>query len=709
MASPKKHLLIRRVAWACAICCAGGTAFAQTRLDSVTVTGRASPPVSVSGWGDLSLERLPLQASVFSAERLQERGAQRLADLTGFDPAVADAYNAEGYWDQFTVRGFVLDNRFNFRRDGLPINAETSIPLDNKAQIEILKGLSGMQAGTSAPGGLVNLVVKRPTDEPLRRASLAWREHGSTTAAVDLSERFGTAREFGLRLNAAAAHLDPLVRDSEGHRRLFALAGDWRFGNGARLEAEIETSHRSQPSQAGFSLLGDTVPEPADPRLNLNNQPWSQPVVLDADTASLRWRQPLAPGWIFTAHGATQRLRSDDRIAFPFGCTASDGTYYADRYCPDGSFDLYDFRSENERRRSDALDLSVQGAADAGGLRHMLTAGVLLHRVRNRFQRQAFNFAGTGTVDGRSVTDPAPDLTDENTQRDERSTEWYARDAIAFAERWTAWLGLRHSQLHRQSVRTDGSRQTDYRQSFTTPFAALSWAFAPDQLAYASWGRGVQSSVAPNRDFYTNPGEAFTLTSRQAEVGLKGSSAAFEWSLAAFQIEQPLFADVPADEEMLTFRPDGTQRHRGLEAQGAWRGGPWTLRAGGQWLHARRDGSSTAALNGKEPTNVPARTLTLQAEHHLAALPGLTVEAAAVVESGRFVVPDNSVSIPGYASLDMAAHYATRIAAHAVTWHLGIDNLADKRAWRESPYQFGHAYLYPLRPRTAWLTVLVGL
>ena len=57
-----------------------------------------------------------------------------------------------------TVRGFELDNRFNYRRDGLPINAETSIPLDNKAQVEVLKGTSGIQAGTSA----VELHVLRP-------------------------------------------------------------------------------------------------------------------------------------------------------------------------------------------------------------------------------------------------------------------------------------------------------------------------------------------------------------------------------------------------------------------------------------------------------------------------------------------------------------------------------------------------------------------
>lgn len=92
---------------------------------------------------------------------------------------MSDAYNTEGYWDNLTVRGFVIDNRFNYRRDGLPINAETSIPLDNKAQIEVLKGTSGLQAGTSAPGGLVNYVVKRPLAEPLR----APRSSGERPAA----------------------------------------------------------------------------------------------------------------------------------------------------------------------------------------------------------------------------------------------------------------------------------------------------------------------------------------------------------------------------------------------------------------------------------------------------------------------------------------------------------------------------------------------
>jgi len=689
----------------------------ETQLAPVLVLGRATPVATAAGWGDLPLSLAPLQASVFGAEQLKDRGVQRLSDITSFDAGVSDAYNTEGYWDYLTVRGFVIDNRFNYRRDGLPINAETSIPLDNKAQIEVLKGTSGLQAGTSAPGGLVNYVVKRPLADPLRRASLEWREAGSVTASVDLSQRFGAADAFGVRVNAAAAHLDPKVNDTKGHRSLLAVAGDWRVSADTLIEAEFETSRRSQPSVPGFSLLGDNVPAPVDPRINLNNQAWALPVVLDGDTASLRWRQKLADGWQFTAHAATQRLRSDDRIAFPFGCfdpePAPDGTYYADRYCPNGNFDLYDFRSENERRRTDALDLSLQGKLRTSAIEHALSASVLQSRVRNRFGSQTFAFSGTGNVDG-SVRDlPAnPTPNDENTNRDEHSTELSLRDAITLDERSTLWLGLRHTRLHRQSVRTDGSSPTDYPQSFTTPLVAASYAFAPQQLVYASWSRGIESEVVPNRSRYVNAGQPLpALKSRQAELGLKGSSDLTEWSAALFDIRRPLFGDIGScdvDDSCIR-QANGEQHHRGIEANLATRLDAFTLRFGAQWLRARVQGVTDAAVDGKEPTNVPARTLKLQADYRVAALPGLSLQGGVIAESRRMVLPDNSAQIPGYARADLGARYEQRVGTSNVVWRAGVENLADRRTWRESPYQFGHAYLFPLAARTLRLSVQADL
>jgi iron complex outermembrane receptor protein len=509
-----------------------------------------------------------------------------------------------------------------------------------------------------------------------------------------------------------------MVRDAKGHRSLLAVAGDWRVGADTLIEAEFETSRRSQPSVPGFSLLGDKVPAPVDPRINLNNQAWSLPVVLDGDTASLRWRQKISDGWQFTAHAATQRLRSDDRIAFPFGLDCNEtssftGVFYCDRYGPDGRVDIYDFRSENERRRTDALDLSLQGKLRTGTIEHALAAGVLQSRVKNRFQDQTFAFSGIGNVDG-SIRDlPAnPGPNDANTNRDERSTELSLRDAITFDERSTLWLGLRHTRLHRESVRTDAARPTNYAQSFSTPFIAASYAFAPQQFVYASWSRGIESEVAPNRSRYVNAGQALpALKSRQAELGVKGSSDLAEWSAALFDIHRPLFADLgTCDVDNSCVRQaDGEQHHRGIEASVATRLDAWTVRAGAQWLRARVQGVSNPAVDGKEPTNVPARTLKLQADYRVAALPGLSLQGGLIAESRRMVLPDNSAQIPGYARTDLGARYEQRVGTSNVVWRAGVENLADRRAWRESPYQFGHAYLFPLAARTWRLSVQADL
>jgi iron complex outermembrane receptor protein len=182
------------------------------------------------------------------------------------DASLGDAYNTTGYWDSLSIRGFVLDNRSNFRRDGRPISAETSIPLGNRARVEILKGLSGQQAGVSASGGLVNFVVKRP-DANLRSASLSWRQGGSLGAGVDISQRFGEADAYGVRLNAAYEDLEPRMRTAQGHRHLLAAAGDWRLT--PRRHAGSRTGNqppraaqRTGPQPAGQCGAGARRPQP---------------------------------------------------------------------------------------------------------------------------------------------------------------------------------------------------------------------------------------------------------------------------------------------------------------------------------------------------------------------------------------------------------------------------------------------------------------
>ena len=708
-------------------CCPPLAAQPATTTDTVVITGRSSVTAGVAGFGDTPLARAPLQASVYGQSLLADQGIAQISGLTRLDASVSDAYNAEGYWSNLSVRGYTLDNRFNYRRDGLPINAETAIALDNKDRLELLKGTSGIQAGTSAPGGLLNMVVKRPNGDQ-RSVRLEARDKGSVLGGVDIGQRFGVDKTVGVRLNAAYEHLDPNVRNTRGNRSLLALAIDWQLTPDSLLQAEMESSRQSQPSVAGFSMLGNAVP-PArsiDPRLNLNDQPWRQNVVLNGDTASLRWQQRLNADWRLSAHAMQQRLRSDDRTAFPYGVYDAN-TYecpktpvnLCDRFAPDGSFTYWQYISDNERRTTSAVQLSVAGELRTGGITHKVEAGVLKSRYKGTFQDQIFDIAGTGRIDGSLQTPPAPGFPDANTNRDERSTEWFARDALQMGPNWQLWTGLRHTRMDRSSERTsvdtaassgsNGSlRATRYDRTATTPWLGLALQLSPKTLLYGSWGRGLETDVAPNRPRYSNAGDSIALQSRQLEIGVKHGTEQVEAAFTVFDIDRGQTADIGLCGGAGSCRRvlDGSARHRGIEGsftqQFTQQSATWTWQASAMLLSAERQGSQQPGVNGNRPTNVPAATLRLGTEYRHSAVPGVALQGSVVAEGNRVVLPDDeSVRIPGWARLDLGASWQHKVSSTTLKWRFGIDNVTNRRAWKESPYQFSHVYLYPLAAR-AW-------
>jgi iron complex outermembrane recepter protein len=681
---------------------------AQPDVATITVNSERSKTrtPSVSGLGDVPLRELPLSATVINAAQMQSAGIQRLSDLTRLDASTTDSYNAAGYWDFLNVRGYTLDNRYNYRREGLPISAETSIPLDNKERVEILKGTSGIQAGTSSPGGLVNYVVKRPTQQTLRQLRIELSPGGGISAGLDVGGRLSANQSAGYRFNVVREELRPALNAAQGQRSLVSLALEQRIQGGGLLEAEVELSKRSQPSQPGFSLLGSQLPAPVDPNINLNNQPWRQPVVMRGTTATLKYTQAINADWSWQAQAGTQQLRTDDRLAYAYGCTA-DNRF--DRYCTDGTFDLYDFRSDGEKRHLHSGQWSLSGKFKTGVVQHALNAGLLRSAIIERYNMQAYNYVGTGNVNGGSVVAPDPSLTTTPATRDERNTEYFINDSANW-QQWRMTAGLRHTQLQRESIRLDGSQATGYSQNLTVPFAALSYALN-EALLYGSAGQGVESYVTPNKAGYTNPGLALSaVKSEQFELGLRSntnpssSTNALDWSLALFKITRPAITDNGA-----AYQVDGAAVHQGLEAAAIQRQGPWQLGASAMLLQAERTGSSLdPTVNGKKPVNVPDSTLRANVAYAPSSLPGLVVDLRLTREGERAVTADNSIMLPAWNRWDAGLAYQTQIAGKTSSLRLMVENLTDNRYWRESPTQFGHIYLYPGAARTVRLSMVTS-
>lgn len=690
-------------------------ASAEPTLSPVIISAPAPrAQISIGGFGDQALRETPISATVIDSAQIKSSGAQKLSDLYKFDASISDAYNAVGYIDYATVRGFVIDNKFNIRRDGLPIFGDTAIGLANKDRVEILKGTSGIQAGTSAPGGLVNYIVKRPptlASQPVRSIDLSLDSNGQWGAALDLGGRFGEGAAQGYRLNVATDRLQNAAPGTRGHRQQLALALDSRVGSSGLLEAEFEWSRQSQPNVPGLSVLGASGLLPsADPKLNLNRQIWSQPTQFEGLTGSLRYTQALNDQWNWSAHLSSQRLKTNDRIAFPFGCTDSNGVdYYADRFCPNGDVDMYDFRSDGERRSKQVAQFKIDGNIQTGRLKHSLSVGLLQSASRIQTPDSAFNPAGTININNPTQPVPAsPALTSSGNAQREKTTEFFATDVIAWNESFKTWLGLRHTRLQRSDV----LNASNYSRSFTTPWVAASYSL-PRATLYASHGQGMESDTAPTAFNVANIGQVLPpRRSRQSEIGIKSKDQqAFNWQVTAFSIERPVSnldaCGLNANVACIV-APDGQSVHQGLEVSMQWQAGAWQLGGSAIALHARREGSIEApAINGLKPTNVPGHVLRANAAYALA--PSWLVSLHASHESRRAILPDNSLMLPSWTRFDASLRYNAQINSVKTTWQLSIDNLFDKRFFKESPYQFGHAYLFPAAPRTLRLSASFAL
>lgn len=687
---------------------------AENTLPANTVSAPAprQARASISGLGDAPGWQTPVQAQTFGQSTLRDAGITRLADLTKLDASTTDAYSPVGYWDSISVRGFKLENAYNVRREGLPINAETRIALDNKSGIELFKGTSGIQAGTSAPAGLVNYLVKRP-DGKLREATVGLNDRGGWLLGADLSERFGEQSEYGLRVNVAREALRPTVAAADGRRRLAAVAGDWQLNRDTRLEAEFEHSFQSQPSVPGFSLLGTALPsaKSIDPTINLNNQAWSRPVELQGNTGSLRWTQSWTGGWRSQVSYGEQRLQSTDRGAFPFGCASETncGSFYTD-----GTFDLYDFRSPGEHRHTRAWNATVQGQVQTGAIRHDLSFGVLRARHDSDLQQAAYNPAGTGNISGQFSAPEVPtSLGYANTARRERSTELSVVDAISHSGPWRAWLGLRHTRLERDTRLTDGSGSASLDESVSTGWGAIGYQLAEQTQAYASWGQGIEASavqqLAPATfKSYANAGDVLPVRrSRQLEVGIKANSAGHVWGVNAFQIHRPVTDEVGTPLRLLN---DGEAVHKGLEASWQWRSPIWQTALSASAIDTERRGSQRTdiAINGKPAVNVPEHAIKASVAWRVPTLPSTWLQADVIHEGPRAITADNSVRLSSWTRTDLGLRTSTQLAGTQVIWRVNVHNLLNLRNWREAPTYSGHVYLMPQAPRSVSTTAHIA-
>ena len=693
------------------------------RMETVTVTAKAAPLLDADnadvGGFAAPLAKTPQSVSVLSADLLAASAAQSLSQVLKLDASLSDNYNTTGYIESVSVRGFLLGQSGNYSRNGLAISNYAPLALENQERIEVLKGVSGLQSGVSAPGGRVNYVTKVPLKDDYTAVSLGSDSNGAAKLHLDASRVVGGV---GVRLNVVDEHLDSQFDQSSGSRQMLSLALATALGRDTSLSANFEYQRKSQPSVPGLGLLdsngdgfGETLPSPINPRLNLNNQSWSQPFQVSATTAEIALNHRFNADWQGRFAANTQTTSINDRLSFPDGCSSA-ATYVYPGLCGNGDVDMYDFRSEGERRSLNSWDAHLGGKFNALGMQQAVRLGLSGRSSRADLPAmQAYNYVGSSNIFTPIALPADPTLTVLNSNSRERALDAYASLVSDLGERVQSFIGVRVSRLNRSSELSDGSEAVSFEQTVSTPWAGLAWTPVAGATLYASWGQGVELEAVPNRPAeFANPGQTLpALKSEQTEIGIKWQvHPRLLLTAAAFSIDKP-YADnpfvMPTDPPPLRVAGAKTARHRGVELTAVGHvDSALSLQASLMALDAVYTQAIAPTLVGQRVTNVPRYKGSLFADYKIAVVPGLAFNALASFEGSKTVTADGSVELPRAWQVDAGGSYQQRGAGRVTTWRLNIENLTNRIYWREAPStDWGGIYLFPSTPRTVRVSATV--
>ena len=702
MTSTLKYSLI-----ACAILQAfSTTASAQDTegMASVVVTGSrwvGSERASIGGFSDAPLLDTPASITAINRTQMMDLSIRNVTDAARYDASVGDAYNAVGYAEQFSIRGFALDNATSYRKDGIAISADTQIPLENKERIEVLRGLAGLQAGVAAPGGMVNFVTKRPSNAPLRSALVEVSERGTLHASIDLGGRSEDRdRRFGYRINAAAEDLKSYVRGADGERQFVSAAFDWQISPDALLQLDLDHQHKAQITAPGYQLLrNEVLPTGVSAKTLLNDQPWTRPVETDSSNLGLRFEYRLSQDWSATVNANKHWFKRDDYTAFPYGCS-NEGDGFYPGYCSNGDYDVYDYQSVGERRTPWGLQAKLQGRFATGAVRHQLTVGAALSERHDSFGEYVYDYAGYSNIWNNRAVDPAPGNPRTGPvmeRRSDRESALFVQDVATLSDKLTLHTGLRWVKLKRDELAEIEQGWVHADDSFVLPSAALVYKPARDWSVYGSLSHGLQHGGIAEMGTANEASVLPPSRSKQVEVGVKGVVGnAVMLSAAAFDIRQGLEYVNAAN----LFVRAGQQRHRGVElaAQGKLNADlnySLSLMA----LDAEQTGTGDVDVEGKRVTNVPEFRSTAWVEYAVPALRGLKLAATWQYSGSKAFDPSNRAIVPGYHVAALGASYALRMGGMHTVLRARVDNVFDKFYWRDVTQSLG-GYLLPGAPRT---------
>ncbi len=598
---------------------------------------------------DTALMETPQAISVVTRDQMEAQGADSIDQAFGYTAGIASQTGGalRRIATGFTVRGFNITGSQPLYLNGskFPINSLSgAMEPYSYERVELLKGPASILYGQAAPGGVINLVSKRPTQEPLREAEVQVGSWNRRQAAVDLGGPLTEDGRLAYRVTALARSGDAMIQQIPDKRTLFNGALDWRLTPDATLTLLATYSKGNSMYDYGKPLEGTLLPNPngRTARTLFVGEPGFDRFRTEGTTLGYLFEYRLSDQWKFRQNLLAYNYESDNAYSAIGRADPATGLRTVGRTAVT--------RFDNDDGWT--LDNQLLGEFATGGVRHTLLVG--LDHANGDFSRAQ----RVGTIAPLDLYQPVYGNTATlgaatNSVSESRQTGLYVQDQMKLGERWVVMLGGRYDRARGLSGTVSptgtfsggGQRQTAF-----SPRAGVMYLAEGGWAPYYSYTRSFQPQGGT--DF---SGQLFKPTEGvQHEVGLKyeppGANAAI--TFAAYQLTQRNV--LTSDLQHPGFsQQTGEIRSKGFEVEGKASMGRWDVTASVGTTDARVTRSNTANL-GTRPTSVPRAQAAAWVDHRFAAFPGLSA-GLGVRHVGKQEL--NSTDVPAYTLLDAALRY----------------------------------------------------
>ncbi|EFN5336039.1 ferrichrome porin FhuA [Escherichia coli] len=715
-AQPKHSL--RKIAVVVATAVSGMSVYAQAAVepkeDTITVT--AAPAPQESAWGpaatiaarqsatgtktDTPIQKVPQSISVVTAEEMALHQPKSVKEALSYTPGVAvGTRGASNTYDYLIIRGFAADGQSqNNYLNGLKMQGnfynDAVIDPYMLERAEIMRGPVSVLYGKSSPGGLLNMVSKRPTTEPLKEVQFKAGTDSLFQTGFDFSDALDDDGVYSYRLTGLARSANAQQKGAEEQRYAIAPAFTWRPND--KTNFTFLSYFQNEPETGYYGWLpkeGTVEPLPNGKRLPTDFNEGAKNNTYSRNEKMIGYSFDHEFNDTFTVR---QNLRFaqnkvSQKSVYGYGM-CSDPLYSSNPSsspCANvpqsqwGHTLTRQYVIDNEKLENFSVDTQLQSKFATGSVDHTLLTGVDFMRMRNDIDSW-FGYAGSVAPSDiynldRSDFDFGAHPNPSGPYRvllKQKQTGLYVQDQAQW-DKVLVTLGGRYDWAEQSSFNRDYGNKSERDDKEFTWRGGVNYLFDNGVTPYFSYSESFEpaSQTDANGDLFA-PSKG-----KQYEVGVKyvPEDRPIVVTGALYQLTKT--NNLMADPNGSLFSVEGGEiRARGveLEAKAALSA---SVNLVGSYTYTDAEYTTDTNYKGNTPAQVPKHMASLWADYTFfdGPLSGLTLGTGGRYTGSSYGDPANSFKVGSYTVVDALVRYdLARVGMAGSNVALHVNNLFDR-------------------------------